>query len=92
MRTASSDLRLAELNVTLLRWLTQALGNKTPMVRSSELGVVGKRTHLLAEICGVLGATTYVSPLGSASTAERVVRPNGPRRRCRFSALRAADV
>jgi hypothetical protein len=66
MRTASSDLRLAELNVTLLRWLTQALGNKTPMVRSSELGVVGKRTHLLAEICGVLGATTYVSPLGSA--------------------------
>jgi len=36
MRTASSDLRLAELNVTLLRWLTQALGNKTPMVRSSD--------------------------------------------------------
>ena len=66
LRTASSDLRLAELNVTLLRWLAQALGSDTPMVRSSELAVDGKRTHLLAEICGVLGATTYVSPLGSA--------------------------
>lgn len=64
--SASSSLRLAELNIGLLRWLAQALGIKTPIVRSSELAVDGKRTHLLAEICSLLGAATYVSPLGSA--------------------------
>jgi hypothetical protein len=64
--SASSGQRLAELNLGLLRWLAAALGIKTPIVRSSELAVDGKRTHLLAEICGFLGATTYISPLGSA--------------------------
>ena len=66
LRSASSGLRLAELTIGLLRWLTEALGIKTPIVRSSELAVDGKRTHLLAEICSLSGATTYVSPLGSA--------------------------
>jgi hypothetical protein len=42
------------------------LGIKTPIVRSSELAAQGKRTDLLAEICNLSGATTYVSPLGSA--------------------------
>lgn len=66
LRSASSDLRLAELTISLLRWLAEALGIKTPIVRSSELAVDGKRTHLLAEICSLSGATTYISPLGSA--------------------------
>ncbi len=66
LRSASSGLRLAELNLGLLRWLTEALGIETPIVRSSELAVEGMRTHLLAEICILSGATTYVSPLGSA--------------------------
>lgn len=66
LRSASSGLRLAELTVGLLRWLAEALGIKTPIVRSSELAVDGKRTHLLAEICSLAGATAYVSPLGSA--------------------------
>jgi len=66
LRSASSDLRLAELTIGLLRWLAEALGIKTRIVRSSELAVDGKRTHLLAEICSLSGATTYVSPLGSA--------------------------
>jgi hypothetical protein len=66
VRSTSSSLRLAELNISLLRWFTEKLGIKTPIVRSSELAVDGKRTHLLAEICNVLGATTYISPLGSA--------------------------
>ena len=66
LRSASSGLRLAELTISLLRWLAETLGIKTPMVRSSELAVVGKRTHLLADICSLSGATTYVSPLGSA--------------------------
>jgi hypothetical protein len=66
LRSVSSDVRLAELNVALLRWLAEALGLKTPVVRSSELTVHGKRTQLLAEICTLLGATTYISPLGAA--------------------------
>ncbi|HKB98571.1 MAG TPA: WbqC family protein [Terriglobales bacterium] len=64
--TASSGLRLADLTIGLLRWLAEAIGISTPIVRSSELAVDGKRTQLLAEVCSLLGATTYVSPLGSA--------------------------
>jgi hypothetical protein len=66
LRSASSGLRLAELTVGLLRWLAEELGIETPIVRSSELSAQGKRTDLLAEICNLSGATTYVSPLGSA--------------------------
>jgi UDP-2,4-diacetamido-2,4,6-trideoxy-beta-L-altropyranose hydrolase len=66
LRSASSGLRLADFSISLLRWLIQTLGITTPIVRSSELPVSGKRTQLLAEVCGVLGATTYISPLGSA--------------------------
>jgi len=66
LRSASSGLRLAELTISIFRWLAEALGITTPIVRGSELPVDGRRTHLLAEICRVSGATTYVSPLGSA--------------------------
>jgi UDP-2,4-diacetamido-2,4,6-trideoxy-beta-L-altropyranose hydrolase len=66
LRAGSSGLRLAELTITLFRWLSEVLGIKTPIVRSSELAAEGKRTQLLAEICSLSGATTYVSPLGSA--------------------------
>ena len=66
LRSASAGLRLAELTIGLLRWLAEELGIKTPIVRSSELAAQGKRTDLLAEICNLSGATTYVSPLGSA--------------------------
>jgi len=64
--SASAGLRLAELTTALLRWFMEMLEIKTPIVRSSELAVDGKRTQLLAEICRLLGATTYISPLGSA--------------------------
>ena len=66
LRAGSSGLRLAELTIALFRWLSEVLGIKTPIVRSSELAAEGKRTQLLAEICSLSGATTYVSPLGSA--------------------------
>jgi RimJ/RimL family protein N-acetyltransferase len=66
LRAASSSPRLADLTIGLFHWLMETLGITTPIVRSSELAVSGKRTHLLAEVCGLLGATTYISPLGSA--------------------------
>jgi hypothetical protein len=66
LQAASTALRLADLNLALLHWLSEKMGIKTPIVRSSELAVDGKRTQLLAEICGLLAANTYISPLGSA--------------------------
>lgn len=66
LRSAESNLRLAELNVALLSWLMRSLGLETPLIRSSELAVDGKRTELLAEICSSLDADIYISPLGSA--------------------------
>jgi hypothetical protein len=66
MRSGVPSLRLAALTISLLRWFAEVMEIRTPMLRSSELPVEGKRTNLLAEICGSLGATTYLSPLGSA--------------------------
>ncbi len=66
MQSASSGSNLATLTITLLRWFAEVMGIQTPMLRSSELPVQGKRTELLADICESLGATTYLSALGSA--------------------------
>jgi hypothetical protein len=47
---------LAELNVELIAFLMNALSIKTPIVRQSELGVAGRGTNLLIEICELMGA------------------------------------
>jgi hypothetical protein len=57
---------LVDLNLRLLSWFLEILGIGTPVVRASSLGQDGKRTELLANICQRLGATQYISPLGSA--------------------------
>jgi hypothetical protein len=66
LRSSAAHRRLAELTTTMVCWFAESLGISTPMVRASELPVEGKRTALLAQICSVLGATEYLSPLGSA--------------------------
>ncbi len=66
MEEGAASARLATLTIGLLRRLAEELEIRTPMTRSSEMAVEGKRTNLLAEICVALGATTYLSPLGSA--------------------------
>ena len=58
--------RLAVLNLRLLEWLAGILGISTPLILASSLGVDGKRTELLANICRRLGSTEYLSPVGSA--------------------------
>jgi hypothetical protein len=58
--------RLADLNERLLRRFMERLGIQTPLIPASTLNEGGKRTQLLANICGKLGATEYVSPIGSA--------------------------
>jgi hypothetical protein len=57
---------LAELNIGLIRFLFDALGVKTPLARATAIGVEGRRTELLAQICRSTGASQYLSPLGSA--------------------------
>jgi hypothetical protein len=66
MRSSSSGSNLAALTIGLIRWLAEAMEIRTPTVRSSELPAQGKRTDLLADICGSLDANAYLSPLGSA--------------------------
>lgn len=62
---ANSGDRLADLNISVIRWFMQVLGIETKTLRASELGQTGKQVELLANICSSLGATEYVSPLGS---------------------------
>jgi hypothetical protein len=61
-----ANLSLPELTISLLHWFAEIIGITTPMVRSSELHVHGKRAELLAEICASLGASAYLSPFGSS--------------------------
>jgi UDP-2,4-diacetamido-2,4,6-trideoxy-beta-L-altropyranose hydrolase len=64
--TGTGSTRLVDLNVRLIEWIVQMLGIKTPLVLSSNLKRSGKKVELLASICRSLGASQYVSPLGSA--------------------------
>lgn len=57
---------LLNLNSGLIRWALEILNIRTPLVQASSLGVDGKRTELLANICGAVGATEYLAPIGSA--------------------------
>jgi len=63
----SQGTRLLTLNVRLIEWFMSLLVIRTPLFFSSALGLPGKRTELLANICATLGATAYISPIGSAA-------------------------
>lgn len=62
----SSGSSLSELNQKLIRWLAEKFGLETRFETSSSLKVNGRRSELLANICEAVGATTYLSPVGSA--------------------------
>lgn len=66
----SGHAHLAELTGALIERLRDALGIATPIVRSSSLGVGGKRVELLIEVCRAVGADTYLSPAGSRAYLE----------------------
>jgi hypothetical protein len=59
---------LADLSWTLLARILDALGIKTPIIRSSALGIDGRGSDRLAAICRHLGADTYLSG-GYATTS-----------------------
>ena len=56
---------LVDLNIKLIEWLSECLCIQTRCVRASALGVEGKRSELLASIAEKLGATEYLSSIGS---------------------------
>jgi len=57
--------KLVELNVALIEVFCRALGLTTPLLRSTQLGVRGKRSSHLLEILEALGESDYLSPEGS---------------------------
>ena len=56
---------LAGLNVDLILWLKDILNIKSELLRSSNLAVSGKKAELLVNICRLIGAQRYVSPVGA---------------------------
>jgi hypothetical protein len=57
---AATD-NLAELNIAAIEWIVGAFGLKSKFIRSSQLGVTGKRSELLANLCLAVGASRYLS-------------------------------
>ncbi len=58
---------LADLNVSLLQWFCAILRIPTPVLRSSAMSAVGRRSELLANLCLEVKADSYLSPPGSAA-------------------------
>lgn len=53
--------RLLDLNLDIIRYLATALGITTALVLQSELGVSGRGTALLVDVCRALKADTYAT-------------------------------
>lgn len=53
--------RLADLNIHLIRWAAAEFGLTPRFLLASELGVGGRSSELLLSICRHLGARTYLS-------------------------------
>jgi hypothetical protein len=58
--------KLVDMNRKLIDLLRDALGVRTPMVRSSELGVEGQKSELLVSLCRKFGADAYLAGGGGS--------------------------
>ena len=58
--------RLVDLDLALLEWLRSALDIRTPMVRSSELGVGGRKSELMLNLCLASGAKVLLGGMGGS--------------------------
>jgi hypothetical protein len=63
---SAGDTSLAALNIRLVRWMADEMGLDTRFEVASGMRLEGKRSELLVDICGKVGAKTYLSPIGSA--------------------------
>ncbi len=58
--------KLVDLNIATLEFAREALGIRTPMVRSSTLQAEGQRSALLLDICRKVGATAFLGGMGGS--------------------------
>jgi WbqC-like protein family len=58
--------RLAQLNRAMLDMLRDAFQIRTPLVRSSELGVEGAKSDLVLNLCRAVGADVWLAGLGGS--------------------------
>ena len=61
---------LADLNINIIKLISEKLSIKTKFLRSSDLGIDGKRSARLVEILAHIGATEYLSPVGAKQYLE----------------------
>ena len=54
---------LVDLNLELIRYVGETLGIDQTFIRQSTLGIEGKGTALLVDLCRVAGADTYLSDI-----------------------------
>jgi hypothetical protein len=72
--------RLVDLNLALIRFLWEAFSIATPVLRASALGVEGKKSELLVDICRKTGASVYLSgPSGKEYLQEQLFQAAGIR-------------
>jgi len=62
--------KLASLNIYIIKYLASQLGLSPTFIRSSRLGVGAKRTPLLLNICEMLNADRYLSSIGAKQYME----------------------
>jgi hypothetical protein len=58
--------RLADLALASVELMREAFGIRTPMIRSSELAVQGRKSELVLSICKAAGATTFLGGMGGS--------------------------
>jgi hypothetical protein len=58
--------RLVDLDMALLGLMRDALGIRTPLVKSSELGVEGMKSELILNICRAVGADVFLGGMGGS--------------------------
>ena len=56
---------LAALDIHIVRYIAEQLGLSPIFVQASKLGLEGKRTNLLLEICKMFSAERYLSSIGA---------------------------
>ena len=61
----SSTKYLSVMNKALIINISNQMGIETEFIDASTIGAEGKKASLLLNICKGLGATTYISPVGS---------------------------
>lgn len=57
--------RLSELNLNLISFFMDQLGISTPLLKSSNLAVAGRKSTLLINLCRKLHISQYLSPIGA---------------------------